>query len=253
MNLAEWLIRTGRLKADGPALLSGLEVVADYGAFAGRVMVLAGALQQRFSVHPGDRVALFMPNRVEYLELLYAIWCCGAAAVPINYKLHPNEAAWIIDNADAKIVFVDDGITAAPRAGAFRAQKRRRWFRLTTRISACCAGQTRLLPRFPASATTSPGSSIRRGRPASPRALCSHMGTFRRQRFPTSSTWTMCFRMMRRSMLRRFHMEQAYTISCISCAARVTSFRPRGGSTRRRYLPCLPNSAMCTCLPHRQW
>ena len=113
MNLAEWLIRTGRLKADAPALLNGSEVVADYGAFTGRVMVLAGALQQRFGVHPGDHVAVFMPNRVEYLEVLYAIWCCGAAAVPINYKLHPNEAAWIIDNADAKIVFVDAGITAA--------------------------------------------------------------------------------------------------------------------------------------------
>ena len=113
MNLAEWLIRTGRLKADAPALLDGSEVVADYGAFTRRVMVLAGALQQRFGVQPGDRVAVFMPNRVEYLEVLYAIWCSGAAAVPINYKLHPDEAAWIIDDADAKIVFVDDGIAAA--------------------------------------------------------------------------------------------------------------------------------------------
>ncbi len=113
MNLAEWLIRTGRLKGEAPALLNGLEVVADYGAFTGRVLALAGALQQRFGVHPGDRVAVFMPNRVEYLEVLYSIWCCGAAAVPINYKLHPNEAAWIVDNADAKIVFVDDGINAA--------------------------------------------------------------------------------------------------------------------------------------------
>ena len=113
MNLAEWLIRTGRLKADAPALLNGSEVVADYGAFTGRVMVLAGALQQRFGVQPGDRVALFLPNRVEYLEVLYAIWCCGAAAVPINYKLHPDEAAWIIDDADAKIVFVHDGISLA--------------------------------------------------------------------------------------------------------------------------------------------
>ena len=113
MNLAELLIRTGRLRADAPALLNGTEVVADYGAFTARVMVLAGALQQRFGVRPGDRVAVFMPNRVEYLEALYAIWCCGATAVPINHRLHPNEAAWIVDNADAKVIFVDDGITAA--------------------------------------------------------------------------------------------------------------------------------------------
>ncbi len=109
MNLADWLIRTASLRGDAPALLNGTDVVADYRAFAARVMALAGGLRQRFGVEPGDRVALFMPNCVEYLELFYAAWCCGAAVVPINHKLHASEAAWIVDNAEARVVFVDDG------------------------------------------------------------------------------------------------------------------------------------------------
>ena len=109
MNLAEWLIRTASLAGDRPALLNGTEVVADYRAFAARVLALAGGLQRRFGVGPGDRVALFMPNCVEYLEVFYAAWCCGAAVVPINHKLHASEAAWIVDDAEAKVVFVDDG------------------------------------------------------------------------------------------------------------------------------------------------
>jgi len=35
----------------------------------------------------------------------HAIWWAGAVAVPINAKLHPKEAAWIIENAEARLCF----------------------------------------------------------------------------------------------------------------------------------------------------
>jgi long-chain acyl-CoA synthetase len=50
-----------------------------------------------------------MKNCCEYLELLYAIWWAGAVAVPINCKLHPDEAKWIVDNAQARLIFTDGG------------------------------------------------------------------------------------------------------------------------------------------------
>lgn len=108
MNLAEWLVRTARLSPDAPAVLLGSAVVADYSELAERAAQLAGALIERLGIRPGDRVAMVLPNRVEYLELLYATWFAGAAAVPINYKLHAREAAWIIENAEAKAVFLSD-------------------------------------------------------------------------------------------------------------------------------------------------
>jgi acyl-CoA synthetase (AMP-forming)/AMP-acid ligase II len=53
-----------------------------------------------------------MSNCIEYLELLYATWFAGAAVVPINFKLHAKEAAWIIENAEAKAVFVSNSMAS---------------------------------------------------------------------------------------------------------------------------------------------
>jgi acyl-CoA synthetase (AMP-forming)/AMP-acid ligase II len=112
MNLAEWLVRTARRLPNATALLSGKNFVADYAEFARRVASLASALQARLGIGPGDRVAIVMPNCVEYIELLYATWFAGAAVVPTNFKLHAKEAAWIIANAEAKAVFVSESAAA---------------------------------------------------------------------------------------------------------------------------------------------
>lgn len=105
MNPAEWLHRTARVFPDRPALLSGERVVANYGSFAARVSALAGWLEGN-GITPGDRVAVFAKNCPEYLIALYGIWQRGAVAVPINAKLHPREAAWIIEDAEARLCFV---------------------------------------------------------------------------------------------------------------------------------------------------
>jgi long-chain acyl-CoA synthetase len=55
----------------------------------------------------GDRVGLFLTNRPEYLVMLWGIWWAGAAAVPINAKLHAREAAWILQHSGARLAFAD--------------------------------------------------------------------------------------------------------------------------------------------------
>ncbi|WP_109314220.1 class I adenylate-forming enzyme family protein [Pseudovibrio ascidiaceicola] len=110
MNLAEWLARTARITPDAPALFNGTQLVATYGEFGARSAAIAGALQNNYGVAKGDRVAIFMKNRTEYLEASYGIWWSGAAAIPINAKLHPKEAAWIIENAEATTVFISDDV-----------------------------------------------------------------------------------------------------------------------------------------------
>ena len=109
MNLALWLQRTASTRAEQPALFHGAEPVATYGEFARRARAIASALVDAMHIVPGDRVALFAGNSTAYLELLYGIWYAGAAAVPINAKLHPAEAAWIITDAGAGTVFCDAG------------------------------------------------------------------------------------------------------------------------------------------------
>ena len=104
MNIAEWLYRSARLVGSAPALMTGLEVEADYVEFARRASALGAGMAQAYSVAPGDRVAIFMKNRTEYLEALYAALWIGAAAVPINAKLHPREAAVIVEDSGASLV-----------------------------------------------------------------------------------------------------------------------------------------------------
>ena len=85
-------------------------MVADYATFAGRAAALAQQLGSQYGLGAGDRVGLFMKNRTEYLEALYAIWWLGGVVVPINAKLHGKEAAWILKDAQASLVIVSDDI-----------------------------------------------------------------------------------------------------------------------------------------------
>jgi long-chain acyl-CoA synthetase len=55
-----------------------------------------------------------MANRPDYLVALYGIWLAGAAAVPINAKLHPREAAFILGDAGARLAFPSPELAAGP-------------------------------------------------------------------------------------------------------------------------------------------
>src|SRR5579871_4436450 len=119
MNVAEWLANTAKLRPDAPALLTGFDLDADYQTFARRAAAIGAALARDHGIGPGDRVALFASNCTQYLECLYGIWWMGAAAIPINAKLHGREAAWICSDAGAKLVFVsDDTVEALDEAKA---------------------------------------------------------------------------------------------------------------------------------------
>lgn len=107
MNPAEWLHRTALRDGARPALLTGERAQFDYAGFRDAAARLGAGLMNR-GIAKGERVAIFMGNRIEYLIALYGIWFAGAAAVPINAKLHPKEARWIIDNADCALTFSDD-------------------------------------------------------------------------------------------------------------------------------------------------
>ena len=106
MNLAHWLQRTARIHPQRPAIAVGDAVWLDYAAFAERAARTACWLQAQ-GLGAGDRVALFMPNRREYLPLLWGAWWLGAVVVPINAKLHPRETAWIAAHSGCGIIFAD--------------------------------------------------------------------------------------------------------------------------------------------------
>ena len=106
MNPAVWLQRAARRWPDRPALFSGAEEVASYAEFRARAGALAAGLAGQ-GIGPGDRVALFLANRPDYLVAMQAIWWIGAVTVPVNFKLHPREAAFILDHSGARLCFAD--------------------------------------------------------------------------------------------------------------------------------------------------
>ena len=107
MNLAVWIERHGRLQPDRPALADGERVQADWRTFASHVRGIAGGLRGSFALVPGDRVAIVMRNRPEYLEALFAIWHAGLVAVPVNARLHRDEISYILEHSGSAVVVTD--------------------------------------------------------------------------------------------------------------------------------------------------
>jgi acyl-CoA synthetase (AMP-forming)/AMP-acid ligase II len=108
MNLAVWVERHGRLQADRPALADGERVHATWSQFAVSVARAAAGLRNEFGLSPGDRVAIVMRNRPEYLETLFAIWHAGLVVVPVNARLHRAEIGYILEHSGATVVVTDD-------------------------------------------------------------------------------------------------------------------------------------------------
>jgi long-chain acyl-CoA synthetase len=109
MNVANWLADAADRLPGNPALLQDEHLVADYAEFRALARQAGRRLAADHGIMPGDRVAVFMKNATDYLVFLYGIWWCGAVVVPINCKLHSSEAAEIIRDADARLVFTDGG------------------------------------------------------------------------------------------------------------------------------------------------
>ena len=108
MNPAVWIERHGRRRPDQPALADGEELHADWSTFARRAAAVAAGLRGALGRLPGDRVAIVMHNRPEYLEALFGIWHAGLVAVPVNARLHRDEVAYILDDSGSSVVVTDD-------------------------------------------------------------------------------------------------------------------------------------------------
>ncbi len=55
----------------------------------------------------GDRIAIILPNCIEFIILYFSCIQIGAVPVPINIKLHKNEAVSILNECEPKLVFYD--------------------------------------------------------------------------------------------------------------------------------------------------
>ncbi len=67
---------------------------------------LAAALQHA-GIKPGDRVATLMCNQIEHLEAYFGVPAIGAVLHTVNFRLHPDDIAYIVRHAADRFLIVD--------------------------------------------------------------------------------------------------------------------------------------------------
>lgn len=88
------LIRAASIHAERPAIVDE-GVTTSYRDLLGRVL-RAGALLSSVGVRRGDRVAIWLPNGSDFIEVAFAVMALGAAVVPLSTRLKGGEAAYIL-------------------------------------------------------------------------------------------------------------------------------------------------------------
>ncbi len=83
---------------------------------------LAGRLRDEAGVERGDRVAIAMPNCGAYLTAYWAALRLGAVVVPVNIKLRAGELAYVLGNAEPKVIFLHEQVADAVTKAAAEAE-----------------------------------------------------------------------------------------------------------------------------------
>jgi long-chain acyl-CoA synthetase len=116
-NLDAMLRASVALRGDAPAIEDGAATVSYRALDRLADRVARGLAAQR--VKPGDRVALFVGNRAEFVVLLAGIWRLGAIAVPIGIRQSAAELEYMLNQCDAAALVFDASLAERlPRAEA---------------------------------------------------------------------------------------------------------------------------------------
>ena len=77
--------------------------------YAQQARQVAGTLRATAGVGPGDRVVLMMGNRAEFHVADVAILLAGATPISIYNSSSPDQIAYLVGHAKARVAIVDDG------------------------------------------------------------------------------------------------------------------------------------------------
>lgn len=102
MNTYGFLDKIARYGGTAPAFTWGSET-RSYAEFRQRTLAIGGNLLA-LGLKRGDRVAFVLKNSPRIPEVMFACFAAGLVVVPINARLHPREIAWIVGNAEARVL-----------------------------------------------------------------------------------------------------------------------------------------------------
>ncbi len=110
MNLADIGLHWARWQPNEIAIRFGSRSVTWHELDA-RTTSIAADLRRR-GVSAGDRIAILMLNRPEWIEVTIAAWKVAAVVVPLNVRFTASEVAFVVRDAGARILVTDE--TLAP-------------------------------------------------------------------------------------------------------------------------------------------
>jgi long-chain acyl-CoA synthetase len=102
VNIADHAITA----ADSPALIISDGGTTSFGQLYARSQRVAAVLHDA-GLRRGDGVALVLPNRPEFFEITWGCQLSGLYYTAVNTHFTPEEVAYVIDDSEAKAVFVD--------------------------------------------------------------------------------------------------------------------------------------------------
>lgn len=111
-NLGSAFTLSARSHAIKTAVFWGDETYT-YNQLLQQSSAVAAALQSQFGVKPGDRVGIWLRNCPQFISALFGIFQTGAAVVPINNFLKPDEVNFILADASVDVIISETAVNEA--------------------------------------------------------------------------------------------------------------------------------------------
>ncbi|MCU0788276.1 MAG: long-chain fatty acid--CoA ligase [Verrucomicrobia bacterium] len=106
MNLFKAFETSARAQADKTAIFWAQDRFS-YAQVMHAALGLAARLKSGLGVRPGDRVALWMKNRPDFVPCAFAVLRAGGVLVPINSFLKPGEVSYILEDCQSNVLITD--------------------------------------------------------------------------------------------------------------------------------------------------
>jgi long-chain acyl-CoA synthetase len=115
-SLVEMLRHTVERTPGAEALVEMDGARITYAELWDRAARVAGGLRER-GIRRGDRVAIRLPNGIEWCVAFFGIQLCGAVAVPVNIRFSQAEIEYVVEDSGSSFVFLPGA--AAPAGPPF--------------------------------------------------------------------------------------------------------------------------------------
>lgn len=122
MNLSHLLTESARRLGSDIGFVWG-ETTWSWTEIEARAAAFAQALVQDYGITKGDRVLVQSSNCNQMFEAMFACWRAGAVWVPANFRLSPDDLAWLAASSGARLLlcgaqFPDHAAACAPHVEA---------------------------------------------------------------------------------------------------------------------------------------